>query len=162
VNDLLDVERIEAGALVVTRQPTDVGALARIVIEAVDPAGHALHIAADPVVANLDAVQIERIIENLVANAIRHTPAGTDVWLTVGVQDSGVLIAVEDAGPGVPEDQREEIFRPFRRGGREGAPGVGIGLSLVAGFALLHGGRAWVEGRAGGGASFKVFIPDER
>jgi signal transduction histidine kinase len=162
VNDLLDVERIEAGALTVSRQATDVGALARIVVGAVDPAGHALHVVADPLVANLDAVQIERIMENLVANAIRHTPAGTDVWLTVRAQDGGVLISVDDAGPGVPEDRREEIFRPFRRAARDGTPGVGIGLPLVAGFALLHDGKAWVEDRAGGGASFKVFIPDER
>jgi signal transduction histidine kinase len=162
VNDLLDVERIEAGALTVSRQPTDVGALARTVVDAVDPAGHQLHVATDPAVANLDPVQIERIMENLVANAIRHTPAGTDVWLTVRAQDGGVLISVDDAGPGVPEDRREEIFRPFRRASRDGTPGVGIGLSLVAGFALLHDGRAWVEDRVGGGASFKVFIPDER
>jgi two-component system sensor histidine kinase KdpD len=128
----------------------------------VDPAGHGLHVVADPLVANLDAVQIERIMENLVANAIRHTPAGTDVWLTVQAQDGGVLISVDDAGPGVPEDRREEIFRPFRRVARDGTLGVGIGLSLVAGFALLHDGKAWVEDRAGGGASFKVFIPDER
>jgi signal transduction histidine kinase len=72
-----------------------------------------------------------------------------------------VLIAVEDAGPGVPQDVREAIFEPFRQagGGQIPSPGVGVGLSLVARFAELHGGRAWADERPGGGASFKVFLP---
>jgi signal transduction histidine kinase len=73
-----------------------------------------------------------------------------------------VLFVVEDDGPGVPEDLREAIFEPFRQapGSSSGhAPGVGIGLSLVRRFAELHGGRAWAEGRPGGGASFHVFLP---
>jgi signal transduction histidine kinase len=68
---------------------------------------------------------------------------------------------VEDAGPGVPERVRQTIFEPFQQLGRPQmpTPGVGIGLSLVARFAELHGGRAWVEDRPGGGASFHVFLP---
>jgi len=69
---------------------------------------------------------------------------------------------VEDAGPGVPAELRETIFRPFEQGPERSAhsPGVGIGLSLVGRFASLHGGRAWVEDRPGGGASFRVWLPD--
>ena len=72
-----------------------------------------------------------------------------------------MLIVVEDAGPGVPDEMKESIFEAFRQG-RERvhhSPGVGIGLSLVARFAELHGGRAWVEDRPGGGASFRVLLP---
>jgi signal transduction histidine kinase len=68
------------------------------------------------------------------------------------------LISVEDGGPGVPETLQRTIFEPFRQG-QGGGQGVGIGLSLVAHFAELHGGKAWVEDRAGGGASFRVFLP---
>ncbi len=70
-------------------------------------------------------------------------------------------ICVEDDGAGVAEKFRESIFEPFRQGqdSPSHSPGVGIGLSLVAKFAELHGGRAWVQ-RPGGGASFKVFLPD--
>jgi signal transduction histidine kinase len=69
---------------------------------------------------------------------------------------------VEDEGPGVPHELREAVFEPFRQGQTAAphSPGVGVGLSLVARFAELHGGRAWVEDRRGGGASFRVFLPD--
>jgi signal transduction histidine kinase len=76
-------------------------------------------------------------------------------------EGDGILIAVEDDGPGVPEELREAIFEPFRQGPTTSphSPGTGIGLSLVGRFAALHGGRAWVEEREGGGASFRVFLP---
>jgi signal transduction histidine kinase len=73
---------------------------------------------------------------------------------------SGALIVVEDDGPGVPEDERERIFEPFLQGSSpaDHSPGVGVGLTLVARFAELHGGRAWVQDRPGGGASFRVYL----
>jgi signal transduction histidine kinase len=80
----------------------------------------------------------------------------------VGRDDRGVSIVVEDAGPGVADELKQAVFEPFRRGDGtpNPSPGVGVGLSLVARFAELHGGRAWVEDRPGGGASFHVFLPD--
>jgi signal transduction histidine kinase len=110
----------------------------------------------------LDAAKVERIVENLVANAVRHTPEGSSLWVRVQRSDDGVTIVVEDEGPGVPPDLREAVFEPFRQGPAKESvhsPGVGVGLSLVARFAELHGGRAWVEERPGGGASFRVFLP---
>ncbi|HVM11801.1 MAG TPA: ATP-binding protein, partial [Actinomycetota bacterium] len=91
----------------------------------------------------------------------RHTPADTPIWVRVSATERDVLIVVEDAGPGVPEELRTAIFRPFEQGTRgDGhSPGVGIGLSIVGRFAELHGGRAWVEERPGGGASFRVTLP---
>jgi signal transduction histidine kinase len=72
------------------------------------------------------------------------------------------LIVVEDAGAGIPPQLRAALFEPFRQGpdAPSHAPGVGIGLTLVARFAELHGGRAWVQDRPGGGASFRVLLPD--
>ena len=160
VSDLLDFERIDRGVLGADRAAVDVGALARGVVEDIDLQGHPLHIDADPVVARIDAVKVERIVENLLVNAVRHTPDGTVVWLDVHAQDEGVLISVEDAGPGVPRSQRTMVFRAFEHSDEDpSAPGLGIGLSLVSGFAALHGGRAWVDEREGGGAAFKVYIP---
>src|SRR5688500_687264 len=79
-------------------------------------------------------------------------------------QREGVLIAVEDEGAGIREEMREAIFEPFYRGSEDHsyAPGTGIGLSLVARFAELHGGRAWVENRPAGGASFRALSPAMR
>jgi signal transduction histidine kinase len=70
------------------------------------------------------------------------------------------LITVEDEGPGMPRELHEAVFEPFRQGPSPSShsPGAGVGLALVARFAELHGGRAWVEDRKGGGASFRVFL----
>jgi signal transduction histidine kinase len=101
-------------------------------------------------------------VENLLANADRHTTPDTPVWIRTSRHDQGVLITVEDAGAGIPPQLRAALFEPFRQGPEHPrhAPGVGIGLTLVARFAELHGGRAWVEGRPGGGSSFRVLLPD--
>jgi signal transduction histidine kinase len=110
----------------------------------------------------VDAAKVERIVENLLSNAIRHTPASAQVWVRAHEQDGGILLIVEDAGPGISEDLREAVFEPFRQAPGSASmhsPGVGVGLTLVRRFAELHGGRAWVEPRDGGGASFRVFLP---
>jgi signal transduction histidine kinase len=112
------------------------------------------------VVMPLDRAKVERMVDNLLANAARHTPSGCCIWVRVHPSGAGAEIAVEDDGPGIPDELKESVFDAFRRGpGADKLPGTGIGLSLVARFAELHGGRAWVQDRDGGGASFRVFLP---
>jgi PAS domain S-box-containing protein len=162
LSDLLDLDRLSRGITEPKRQPTDVAALVRGVVEETEQAeDRRVQLDAESVEAWVDAAKVERIVENLVVNAIRHTPAGTSVWVRVNPARGGALIAVEDAGQGIPESEREAIFEPFRQlpSGQPHSPGVGIGLSLVARFAEIHGGRAWVQDRPGGGASFRVFLP---
>lgn len=115
------------------------------------------------VVIDAEGAKIERIVENLVRNAVRHTPAGTGIWVGVKAHAGGALITVEDDGPGVPDELKEALFEPFRQGpsSSDHSQGTGIGLSLVARFAELHGGRAWIEDSPHGGASFQVFIPQQ-
>ncbi|MGZ4114395.1 MAG: sensor histidine kinase, partial [Actinomycetota bacterium] len=97
--------------------------------------------------------------ENLLTNAARHTPPTAHVWVRARREAEGVTIVVEDDGPGVPDEVKTEIFEAFHRGrAARDLPGSGIGLSLVSRFAELHGGRAWVEDRPGGGASFRVYL----
>jgi PAS domain S-box-containing protein len=166
LTDLLDVNRLTRGVISANRQEIELSALARQVVEDVDPDGHTVSLAGGPAFVEVDAAKVERILENLVMNAVRHTPTGTKVWVRVEAVDGGAAIVVEDDGPGVAPEQREAIFEPFQRGGEgtssPGGPGMGIGLSLVAKFAELHGGRAWVQEREGGGASFRVVLPPRR
>jgi PAS domain S-box-containing protein len=161
LSDLLDLDRLNRGIVTPKLRRTDLAALvARIAAEW--ETGRPLELVVEPVVAQVDPAKVERIVENLLANVDRHTPPGTPVWVRVARHDQGVLIAVEDAGGGVPPELRAALFEPFRQGPEapSHAPGVGIGLSLVARFAQLHGGRAWVEERPGGGSSFRVLLPD--
>jgi PAS domain S-box-containing protein len=165
LDDLLDLDRLTHGIVTPKRRPTDVAALAKRIAE--DWAllsDRQPQVVAEPVTVSVDPAKVERIIENLLANAARHTPPETPVWVRVERAEGGdgVLLAVEDAGAGIPEEQRDSVFEPFRQGpdAPAYAPGVGIGLTLVSRFAELHGGKAWVEERPGGGSSFRVLIPD--
>lgn len=164
LSDLLDLDRLQRGIVSPQRRPTDVGALvAQSVEESELLGGRQIELSTEGLVVNVDAAKVERIVENLLANAARHTPAGTPLWIRVtGERGGGVLIAVDDAGPGVSDEMKDAVFEAFRQGdgGPNPSPGVGVGLSLVARFAELHGGSAWVEDRPGGGASFRVYLPD--
>jgi PAS domain S-box-containing protein len=163
--DLLDLDRLARGTLSPRRQVVDVGELTRRVVEEVGVAAeHTVVVDAPALQIAVDAPKVERIVENLVVNAARHTAAGTTIWIRVQPHDGGVLLLVEDEGPGVPAELREQIFQPFRKGRNvaDHAPGSGIGLALVARFAELHGGRALVQDRPGGGASFRVYLPHGR
>ena len=162
LTDLLDLDRLDRGILEPRRFPVDLGRLVQDLVARADVLrGHQVEVDAERCIANVDVTKVERIVENLLANAARHTPRGSRVWVRVRSDETGATIAVQDDGPGVPDELREAIFEPFRRGPDRAQPGSGIGLSLVARFAELHGGRAWVEDREGGGSSFGVFLPAE-
>ena len=159
VEDLLDLDRLGRGQLSPERRPTDVGELARRVVkECPTLLGHPVRIDADEVLVSVDTGKVERVVENLVTNAGRHTPPGTPVRVLVHALPEGVVVVIEDEGPGVPDELKEPIFEPFLQGDPSHG-GVGIGLSLVRRFAQLHGGDAHVEDREGGGARFIVSLP---
>jgi PAS domain S-box-containing protein len=162
---LLDLDRLTRGLVEPRRERVDLAALVAAAVDQAQPdlgGDHPIFVDLAPVEIAVDSAKVERIVENLLFNASRHTPPGTPIWVRVDPRDPGALLTVADAGPGVPAEQREQIFQPFHRGSGSGghAPGSGIGLALVAQFAGLHGGRAWVEPRAGGGACFRVLLPD--
>ncbi len=164
LDDLLDLDRLVLGILKPERVRADVGELVR---QAIADSGAAtdriIEIETEPRVMGVDPSKLERIVENLLSNAAKYSPADTPIWVRVEARPEGALLVVEDEGEGVPEDLRERIFEPFSRGAAESSytPGLGIGLSLVSAFAELHDGRAWVEDREGGGASFRVLLADE-
>jgi signal transduction histidine kinase len=159
IDDLLDLDRIDRGKVHPQRKPTDVGALARrVVAETTQLADHPVRVDADAATVEVDPGKVERVIENLLMNAARHTPPGTAVLVGIAIRPDGIEIVVEDDGPGVPDELKDVLFEPFRQG--EGSSGgMGIGLSLVQRFAELHGGSARVEDAPAGGARFVVSLP---
>lgn len=165
VDDLLDLERLRRGASTLERAPTD---LAELVTESLGASGlsdtHTVITDLPPTVVSVDGTMVARIVDNLLSNAVRYTPPGSTVWLSVRAIGSGAEIVVADDGPGVPAEQREALFEAFHQGPEAVAhsPGVGIGLALVARFAELHGGHAWVDERRGGGAAFHVMLEGSR
>lgn len=161
--DLLDVDRLARGLVPLDCQPAQVRPLVDDVLDAVDPDGHVVTADCDEaLVVSVDGAKVERVLENLLRNAVKHTPAGTSIHVAATARAGGLRLVVEDDGPGVPTELVERIFDPFAQGAdaqRAASPGTGIGLSLVARFAELHGGEAKVEPRPGGGTRFVVDLP---
>jgi PAS domain S-box-containing protein len=160
--DLLDIERLRLGHTVVRREPVDVSDLVRRVVADYPLGDRVVSITGGPVAASLDSAKMERIVDNLVVNAAKHTPPEAPIEIRVDTRDRDLLLVVEDEGPGIADEYKLEVFETFNRGPNVASmtPGAGIGLALVSRFAAIHGGRTWVEDAPGGGASFHVLIPD--
>ncbi len=157
VGAFLDFDRLYHDDDHAHRRPTDLVALTTRVVEAVDLGDRPLVIEAESPLVAVDPDLVERILENLLANTVVHTPPGAPVWVRVTAADA-VSLVVEDAGPGVPDHLKEAVFDLFRTVDPEARRG-GTGLWVVNRLAELHGGRALVEDRPGGGASFRVLLP---
>lgn len=160
--DLLDVDRLSRGIFLPQLALVDVGVIVReMAANLVAPASQEVVVRCASTEILSDGSKVERIAENLISNAIKHTPPDSTIWIRVEEDDGAVLISVEDSGSGVGEDLKETIFEPFAQGQSEKShsQGLGLGLSLVRRFTELLGGQAWVEDRKGGGAAFKVRLP---
>lgn len=160
LTELLDVNRLRRGAVQVRREPTDLPALLDRAVAAYPPLrSREVEVDVAFPVALVDPVLVERILSNLLTNAVTHAAAAHVLVRADGTADE-LHLTVADDGPGIPADDRERVFAPFERLPREGAtpPGTGMGLSLVASFAAIHGGRAWITGRPGGGTAVHVTL----
>lgn len=164
LTDLLDVGRLTAGRGVLNRSETGLAAAVERVVVEVEAPQHIVEVAlGGEVVMAVDVAKFERIVDNLVRNAVKHTPAGTRIQVQLERDDQGALLTVSDNGPGIPAAMRDRVFEPFEQGSdsrHAPSPGTGIGLSLVSKFAELHGGRAWIEDSPTGGTCIRVQLPD--
>ena len=110
--------------------------------------------------AVVDGDRVHRLLRILLANGCKHAGVGAAVVVRAWARGRGVELVVEDDGPGVPPELREQVFRPFVHADTDSPdPGSGLGLYIVSELAALHGGRAWVDARPGGGARFHVLLP---
>ena len=117
-------------------------------------------IPADLPLVEVDAAQIERVLVNLLENALKFSPAGSIVTVSASSVAGDVVVRVEDEGPGVPRADRELIFEPFRRGpDASDRRGTGLGLAIARGFAEANGGGVLTQPRDGGGSCFILTLP---
>ena len=158
MSNLFDVDHLGSGKVDLYRTPTDVVALARrCAEEARAPVQVHTGFEAGRAVFDVDAGLTERIVRNLLANAQQYGRTGIEITVGAG-EDGEVVIAVDDRGPGIPDEAKEQVFELFESLDPM-ARGTGVGLYVVRQFAELHGGSAWVEDVPGGGASVRVRLP---
>ncbi len=167
ITDLLDLSRIESGHVALEFETLNVGREAENVLRSLQPLLDKQKVTTDLVVDTSDSVvradrnRLWQILNNVVANAIRYSPAGGSVTVTIddgpdmpGEPDGFVRVTVVDQGPGVPEDERGRMFEPFyaRPAGPDGKHGAGLGLAIVKQLVELHGGEVDLDNAATGGA----------
>jgi PAS domain S-box-containing protein len=160
LTNLLDSERVVGGYVAAERRPFDLATLVAERARVLNGADRAIAPPSEETIVELDPELTTRIVDNLLSNALRHTPKGTAVRVELSRRDDGVLLAVDDSGPGIPDAEKEAVFEPFQRRAKSAVGGLGLGLFVVRKFAEIQGGRAWVEDAPGGGAAFRVLLPD--
>ena len=161
VNDLLLISRAEAGKLELDLAEADLAEIAADVVEAQRPSAERLELelllVGEPVFAVVDRARIAELLENLVSNALKFTPAGGSVEVRVSRRDGAPVLEVADTGIGISAGDRNHLFeRFFRSRWARKVPGVGLGLSIVKAIANAHGGRISVESMPGEGTTFRV------
>jgi signal transduction histidine kinase len=164
MTSLLDFTRIGAENLAVKRQAVDLGELAREVAGRLGPlfTAHRLDVVAeDGAIVQADPFLIERVVENLLSNAAKHTPEGTHVRVFAGVEDAAAALRVSDTGPGVSEEEARHLGERFFRAGDINirSKGLGLGLALVREILELHGTQLEIDTTPGIGSHFTFRLP---
>ena len=161
VENLLDMSRLQAGALGLHPEPTSV---AEVIPVAVDELGDtadsvAIRLADDLPEVMADPALLQRILANLISNALKYSPADSPPTIAASAHGERVHIRVVDHGPGLPTDERERVFLPFQRSGdQNGPPGIGLGLALSRGLAEAMGGALDAEDTPGGGLTMDLTL----
>jgi two-component system, OmpR family, sensor histidine kinase KdpD len=162
VENLLDMSRLQAGALSLFPRPTGLDEIVARALDNLEPLGADIDVdipeAVPAVIA--DPAILERVVVNLTENAVRYSPAGKPALLTASVLGDRVELRVIDRGPGIPEQDKERMFVPFQRlGDTDNTTGVGLGLALSRGLTEAMGGTLTAEDTPGGGLTMTVSLP---
>jgi len=170
IDDLFELSQIESGALGLRLERASIGDLIAETVEAMraeaDRAGVRLLYNATatlpPIAADMQ--KLHRVLANLLANAVRHTPAGGEVRLSAAACEGGIAIVVRDSGEGIAPQDLPHVFERFFRGDRSrsrSSGGAGLGLAIARGLVHAHGGSIAVESQPGHGATFTVRLPGQ-
>jgi signal transduction histidine kinase len=162
VDALLDLERLPLRDFHASSSVTDLGDLVSARIDVLRESAGRPVIASVPrgVLVRADAILIERVVDNLVGNAIKYTPRSEPIRVDVDETTDAAVLEVADRGPGIADAERERVFQRFYRGSTAaGTEGLGLGLSLVSEVAKWHGGSVTVSRTDGGGARFRFVLP---
>ena len=108
---------------------------------------------------SVDAILIHQVLVNLIENAAKYAPSGTEIEVSTKLVGETITIAVADRGPGIKEEHKEKIFEKFYREEPNSPGGAGLGLAICNSIVEAHGGKIWVENRSDGGAIFKFTVP---
>lgn len=166
VDDLLDLERLDAGRMPMRPERTDLADVARRAVDSLEGAARAagleLHLQGEPAPVLADPHRMGQVVANLLSNAIKFSPPGRPVLVRTGRDGEQALLAVSDRGRGIPADQLEAVFERFRQVSAEDSrkqSGSGLGLSIVRGIVERSGGRVEAESELGVGTTFTVRLP---
>ncbi len=168
IDDLFELAQLDAGGLKLTREPVGISDLASDAIEGFSALANELGVRlqghAEPGndVVSVDGQKIERVLANLIGNALRYTPEGGTVDVQVMPGADEVAVSVCDTGTGLDPDNLSRVFERFYRGEKSrsrATGGAGLGLAIAKGLVEAHGGRIWVESTPGQGACFHFALP---
>jgi two-component system, OmpR family, sensor histidine kinase KdpD len=164
VNNLLDLGRLRAGALVAVKVPSPIDELIESVLNRLRPLLKDrpvdMRVGEDVPEVPMDVVEIDQVLTNLIENAIKFTPPRSPISLMAVGSSDCVRVTVSDRGPGIPKEDRARIFQPFEQGDNSSS-GTGLGLAICQAIAEAHGGRMWVSDNPQGGAAFTFELPSE-
>jgi two-component system, OmpR family, sensor histidine kinase KdpD len=164
IANLLDMTRLEAGSVSLQRDwhPLDdlIAPVAQRLTRVLENHQLIVDLPPDPLLVYLDELLFHQVLTNLLENAARYSPRGTQIKLSAGHRDGSVWLELVDTGPGFPPQDVERIFEKFYRGAQEHArSGTGLGLAICRGIVELHGGTIRASNRPGGGATFRIELP---
>jgi len=165
INDILDVERIESGHLFVRREPCELAEILRTTVESLRTVAMETHVslvieAQESVVVTGDPDRLVQVFTNLISNAVRFSPRGESVTVTLRTTPTSVVVFVSDRGPGIPLEFRKRIFGKFQQADPAGASGgAGLGLAIVRAIVERHGGSIRFDSAPGHGTTFITEFP---
>lgn len=166
IHELLEVRRMEEGHLALEVEAIPLGALVEETLEVIEPLARvkSVELVDQVAEASLPLVEADRdrllqVLSNLVGNAVKHTPEGGRVCVRAETGPDELRISVSDTGPGIPAEEREQVFERFWRAEKTGGKGIGLGLAIARGIVQTHGGRIWVESEEGEGSTFHFTLP---